>query len=98
VLAHYVREEGTLTLPDAVRKMTALPAQRFGLVGRGEVSEGAAADLCVFSPDTIEDHATYADPRRHPTGLDMVLVNGRVAARGGEVGALAGAALSAGSN
>ena len=96
VLAHYVRQEGTLTLPNAVRKMTALPAQRFGLSGRGQLSEGAAADLCVFSPDTIEDHATYADPRRHPTGMDMVLVNGRVAARGGEVGTLAGAALSAG--
>ena len=58
--------------------------------------EDARADLCVFAPDTLQDHATYADPRRHPTGIDMVLVNGRVAARGGEVEALAGTALSAG--
>jgi N-acyl-D-aspartate/D-glutamate deacylase len=96
VLAHYVRQEGVLTLQDAIRKMTSLPAQRFGMSGRGELAEGEAADLCVFAPDTLQDHATYADPRRHPTGIDMVLVNGRVAARGGEVEALAGTALPAG--
>jgi dihydroorotase/N-acyl-D-amino-acid deacylase len=96
VLAHYVRQERSLTLQDAVRKMTALPALRFGLTDRGRLTEGQAADLCVFSPDTIEDQATYADPRRHPTGIDMVLVNGRVAARDGDIEALAGAVLSPG--
>ncbi|MGH2820805.1 MAG: amidohydrolase family protein, partial [Actinomycetota bacterium] len=83
VLGRYVRERKTLSLEAAVRKMTSLPADRFRLPGRGRVVAGAVADLVVFTPDEVEDAATFDDPRRHPKGIDMVVVNGRVAARDG---------------
>jgi N-acyl-D-aspartate/D-glutamate deacylase len=71
--------EGTLTLESAVRKMTSLPADRFGLVGRGRVAEGGAADLVVFDPAVIADTATYERPHRFSTGIETVVVNGVVA-------------------
>ncbi|MGB2695315.1 MAG: amidohydrolase family protein, partial [Dehalococcoidia bacterium] len=76
VLGHYVREEGLLTLEDAVRRMTSLPADKFLLADRGRVGEGRWADLVVFDPDRIADTATYEDPRHYPDGIDYVLVNG----------------------
>ncbi|MFH0850467.1 MAG: amidohydrolase family protein, partial [Candidatus Bathyarchaeota archaeon] len=83
VLGHYVRE-GVLRLEDAVRKMTSLPAQIMGLEGRGVIRPGFRADITVFSPDTIKDTATYADPRRHPAGVTHVIVNGELSVRDGE--------------
>jgi N-acyl-D-aspartate/D-glutamate deacylase len=59
--------------------MTSLPADRFGLAGRGRIAEGAVADLVVFDPATIADEATYEAPHRFPTGISHVIVNGIVA-------------------
>ncbi len=79
VLGRYVREHPLLTLEAAVRKMTALPARVFGLDGRGVVAEGAVADLVLFDPATVEDAATFAHPHVYPSGIDLVVVSGRVA-------------------
>ena len=83
VLARYVRELGVLTLEEAVKKMTSMAADRIGHGRRGRIQEGAFADLVVFDPDTIQDQATYADPHRYPTGIDHVIVNGKLVIRGG---------------
>lgn len=93
-LRRYVREEGLLTLADAVRKMTSLPAQFLGMQDRGLLVEGFKADIAIFDPDTISDHATYADAHRYATGVEFVLVNGVVVIeRGVFTGALAGKVL-----
>lgn len=84
VLERYVREERLFSLEEGVRKMTQLPAQRFQLADRGELREGAYADIVVFDADTIADIATYAEPRQYPAGVDYVLVNGVVAAEAGK--------------
>ena len=76
VLARYVREEGVLSLEAAIRKMTSLPADRFGLTGRGRIAEGSSADLVVFDQGAIVDGATYESPHRFPTGISAVFVNG----------------------
>ncbi|MGI9008231.1 MAG: N-acyl-D-amino-acid deacylase family protein [Streptosporangiaceae bacterium] len=79
VLARYVRDGGEITLPEAVRRMTSLPAGRFGLAGRGTLTPGNWADVVVFDPARIRDEATYADPKRESAGLHWVLVNGELA-------------------
>ena len=76
VLGRYVRERKILTWEDAIRRMTSLPAQRFGLTNRGLVQEGLAADLVVFDPTTVGDAATYALPHAYSKGFTFVLVNG----------------------
>ena len=76
VLGHYSREEGLIDLEDAVHRMTGKPAAVFGLPGRGEVREGAYADLVLFHPDEIIDTATYEDPMRPAAGIRSVIVNG----------------------
>ena len=76
ILAKYVREEGKLSLPDAIRKFTALPAQREHLAERGVIKVGMWADLVVFDPGAIRDVATYEDPNRLAEGMSFVLVNG----------------------
>jgi N-acyl-D-amino-acid deacylase len=76
VLGRYVRD-GSLTLADAVHRMTGLPADTFGLVDRGVVRTGAMADLVVFDADAIDDHSSYTDRTRTPTGIAAVIVNGR---------------------
>jgi dihydroorotase/N-acyl-D-amino-acid deacylase len=81
VLGHYVREKGVLTLEDAVRKMTGLPASRLGFRDRGRITEGAYADLVLFDPATIADRATYESPHRYPSGIALVLVNGVIVVR-----------------
>jgi N-acyl-D-amino-acid deacylase len=83
VLGHYTRELGLLTLPDAVRKMTSVPADTFGLTDRGLLEPGYAADLVVLDPDTVIDHATFAEPHQLSTGVRDVVVNGVVALRDG---------------
>jgi N-acyl-D-amino-acid deacylase len=77
VLGHYCREVGLFGLETAVRKMTGLPAARFGLTGRGHVAEGAYADLAVFDPETVIDRATFAEPTLPAAGIAHVFVNGR---------------------
>jgi len=84
ILGRYARDEGVITLEDAVRKMTALTASRLRLRDRGVVREGAWADLVVFDPERIIDAATYDDPHRYPVGIDHVIVNGGVATDHGE--------------
>jgi N-acyl-D-amino-acid deacylase len=79
VLGRYVRDEGLLSLEDAVRCMTSLPADRFGLAGRGRIAEGWFADLVLFDPVAIGDTATFEAPHAYPVGIDAVIVNGRVA-------------------
>jgi N-acyl-D-amino-acid deacylase len=79
VLARYVRERRALSLGQAVRKMSALPASRVGLRDRGWIAPRFAADLVVFDAATIEDRATFAEPFRYPSGIKTVLVNGTVA-------------------
>ena len=76
VLGRYSREEKLFALPEAVRKMTWLPAQRFGLSGRGLVREGYCADLVLFDPETVLDTATFADPIQPAVGIAAVWVNG----------------------
>ena len=76
ILAKYVREEARLSLPDAIRKFTALPAQREHLSDRGVIKQGMWADLVVFDPRLIHDVATYDDPNRLSVGMSYVLVNG----------------------
>jgi len=83
VLAEYGRRRGLFPLEVAIAKMSSLPCQRFGLRDRGRVEVGGFADLLLFDPLTIADRATYADPKQHPIGIDLVLVNGAVAAEGG---------------
>jgi N-acyl-D-amino-acid deacylase len=84
VLGRYVRERKVITLEEAVRKMTSLPARQFGLAGRGEIRVGAAADLVIFDPATVADTATFEAPHAYPTGILHVLVNGVPVVRAGE--------------
>lgn len=94
VLGRYVRELGLLPLEDAVRRMTALPAGRFGLAGRGTLAPGAVADVVVFDPATVADQATFADPLRLPQGIEHVFVAGQQVLRGPHLtGAAPGAAV-----
>jgi N-acyl-D-amino-acid deacylase len=78
VLGKYTRDEKVLTLEDAVRKMTSMPAAVLGLKDRGLLREGYWADIVVFDPDTVADMATYENPKQYPKGIDYVLVNGAV--------------------
>jgi N-acyl-D-amino-acid deacylase len=84
VLGVFVREKHWLTLPDAIRKMTSLPAQRLGWKDRGTIREGAVADLVLFNPDTVIDHATFAKPTELATGIEIVFVNGTLVWKGGK--------------
>jgi N-acyl-D-amino-acid deacylase len=78
-----VRETNTLTLEEAVRKVTSLPAGKFKLTDRGVLREGAYADLVVFNPDTVTDRGNTLKPRVYPKGIDYVAVNGRLVVRKG---------------
>ncbi len=91
LLGKYVREEQVIPLNEAIRRLTALPAQQFGIRGRGRLAGGYYADVVVFNPDTIRDHATFADPHQYSTGMSHVIVNGEVVLLDGEhTGALPG--------
>lgn len=76
VLAEFVRMRKVLTLEDAIRRMTSLPARTFGFRDRGRILEGMAADLVLFDPDTVQDKATFQEPHQFSEGFEMVLVNG----------------------
>jgi N-acyl-D-amino-acid deacylase len=80
----YVRERKLVSLPEMVRKMTSMPADRLGFTRRGRIKMGNYADICVFNYETIEDKATYADPHQYPSGIEYVLVNGKVVIAKGE--------------
>ena len=85
VLAEYVRKRNILTLEDAVRKMTSLPARTFGFRDRGQVREGYWADLVLFDPARVEDKATYTQPHQFSQGFDLVLVNGQTVVEEGKL-------------
>jgi len=94
ILRKYVREENKLTLEDAIRKFSALPAQRMRLVDRGVLKAGMWADVVVFDPMTVKDVATFAEPNRLSQGMEYVLVNGAaVIDQGKMTGALPGKVL-----
>jgi N-acyl-D-amino-acid deacylase len=97
VLGHYTRELGVLTLPEAIRRMTSLPASTFGLTDRGVLEPGHAADLVVLDPERVADRATFAEPHQLSVGVRDVLVNGVLALRDGEpTGARPGRAVRRG--
>ena len=94
VLGEYAREQRVLSLPQAVHKMTGLPARRLGLTDRGVIRVGARADLVVFDPRRVGDVATYEDPHRYSTGIENVIVNGRFVIKNGDhTGSLPGRVL-----
>ena len=94
VLGRYVRDEHVLTWPEAIRKMTGLPASSLGIVDRGFIAPGMAADITILDPATIIDHATYENPTALSEGVRYVLVNGKVELSEGKVtGDRAGAVL-----
>ncbi len=94
VICDYVRERKLLSLTEAVRKMTGMPALRLGLTDRGVIKEGVFADIVIFDLDKIEDRATFTDPHRYPLGIEYVLVNGKIVIeKGKHMGALPGKVL-----
>lgn len=85
VLGRYVRELGTITLEDAIRKMTSLPATAFRFEGRGQLREGYWADVVIFDPAAVTDKATFDEPHQYSEGFDYVIVNGKLVIDGGEL-------------
>jgi dihydroorotase/N-acyl-D-amino-acid deacylase len=91
VLGHYVREEGVIPLEDAIRKMTSAVANRLSIRDRGVLRSGLAADVVLFDPSTIADHASFANPHQLSQGIRDVWVNGvRVLRDGSHTGATPG--------
>ncbi len=78
VLGRYVREEKVVSLEEAIRKMTTLPAQRLNLQDRGALKEGMWADIVLFDPETVIDRATWTNPHQYPDGIPYVFVNGEL--------------------
>ena len=85
VLGVYARDRGLLTLQEAIKKMTSMPADLLGLEDRGSIAVGNYADLVVFDPKTIKDNATFEAPHQYPTGIPYVIVNGEVTIDKGEL-------------
>jgi N-acyl-D-amino-acid deacylase len=91
VLGRYVRELKVLTMPEAVKKMTSMNADKIGIKDRGRLREGLWADVTIFDPNTVIDRATFENPRQYPVGITYVIVNGVVTIDNGRhTGALAG--------
>ena len=84
LLGKYVRDEKLITLEEAIRKLAALPAQNMRISDRGELKEGFYADVVVFDPETIQDHATFVEPHQYATGMQHVFVNGEQVLKDGE--------------
>ncbi|MCK4832389.1 MAG: amidohydrolase family protein, partial [Anaerolineales bacterium] len=95
ILGGYVREQGVITLEEAIWKMSGLPALKLRWTDRGLIKEGYRADLVILNPDTVIDHATYQAPRQYPAGIHHVIVNGRLVIHDGvHTRALPGRVLS----
>lgn len=84
IFAKYVREEHVLSVEEAVRKLTSLPADVLSLTDRGRLTKGAFADVVIFDPRTFQDHSTYVKPMQYATGVADVFINGKLALRDGE--------------
>ncbi len=78
VLGKYIREEKILPLPEMIRKMTSVPAEKFGFAGRGLLQSGKLADITIFDPERVADLATWKEPHQYPAGIEHVIVNGQV--------------------
>ena len=99
LLAKYVRDEGVISLQEAVRKLTSLPADNLRLARRGRLEVGHFADIAIFDPETIQDHATFQEPHQLATGMSHVFVNGvQVFKDGSHTGAFPGRAVLRGEN
>lgn len=85
ILGKYVRDEKVLSLEEAIRKMTSLPASRMGLANRGILRPGMAADVVAFDPVTVRERSTYADPLHYSEGIPFVCVNGQLVVDGGRI-------------
>ncbi|MDZ7262177.1 MAG: D-aminoacylase, partial [candidate division KSB1 bacterium] len=97
VLGYYVREKKIMSLAEAIRKMTSLPAEKFGLTGRGKLAVGNFADVVIFDTEKVMDKATFVQPHQYPEGIQYVVVNGNVVIdRGEHTGALPGRILRRG--
>jgi N-acyl-D-aspartate/D-glutamate deacylase len=84
VLGRYVRDEHVLSLEEAIRKMTSANASKIRIFDRGLLRPGMWADITIFNPETIVDHATYTNPHQYATGIEYVLVNGKIVLSHGE--------------
>lgn len=94
VLGHYAREVGLFPMEEAIRRMTSLPAERFGLTGRGRLKQNYAADLVLFDPQSVKDRATFESPKQVSEGIAAVWVNGKAVWKdGASTGARPGRAL-----
>jgi dihydroorotase len=85
VLGRYVREQHVLTLMEALRKMTVMPADRMGMRTKGRIAVGADADITVFDPARVTDRATFENPAQYSEGINYVLVNGTLVVQGGQL-------------
>jgi len=85
VIARYVRDQAVLKLPDAIRKMTSLPAEAMNFEQRGLLKKGYFADIVIFDLDKIQDTATFENPHQYPNGIHWVIVNGKIAAEDGAI-------------
>jgi N-acyl-D-amino-acid deacylase len=85
VLAKYVRDERAVSLPEAIRRLTSFPAETLSLKDRGRIKAGFAADIVVFDPTTIQDHATFEKPMQYATGIIDVVVNGKLSLENGKL-------------
>lgn len=85
VIGHFARDEKIISITEAIRKMTSLPAARMGLDDRGLIKEGYKADIVLFDEERIIDKATFEKPHQYPEGIDMVMLNGQVALRDGKL-------------
>ena len=94
LLGRYVRDEGIISLEEAVRRLTSFPADNLGIVGRGRLQVGQFADIAIFDPATIQDHATFEEPHQLATGMHHVFVNGGHVLRDGQhTGTMSGRAV-----
>jgi N-acyl-D-amino-acid deacylase len=84
LLGRYVRDEQVIPLEEAIRRLAALPAENLRIDRRGRLEEGFFADVVVFDPETIQDHATFVDPHQYATGMVHVFVNGEQVLKDGE--------------
>ena len=85
ILGKYVREEKVISLPEAIRKMTYMSATKIGLKDRGQITEGAFADIVIFNPHSVIDNATFENPHSFPSGIKEVLVNGKLVVERGKL-------------
>jgi N-acyl-D-amino-acid deacylase len=85
VLREFVREKKLLTIEEAVKKMTSMPAKLLGMQYRGQIKPGNFADIVVFDPETVSDMSTFTDLQRAPVGIETVMINGQIALQDNKV-------------